>query len=202
MDTADQLDDVTARCLQFRDGLFMALLASCGRRLRAMSSLRLGHELVRGGERYRLEIPPELDKTRRYDAFDVRDRLTPYLDRYLHDIRPTLLDIRPTLLAGNVSDWLWVNRDGGRLSAKTFQHHVHRRTKQRFGHGSGPHKFKHAAATACALHAPEVPGLAGSVLRTSAAVLEMHYIRANQVLAVQAYEDVLKQRQNPGRQSR
>jgi len=78
--------------VEFRDGLLIAMLASRGRRLRSMALLRLGHELAWRGDRYRIELHPDQVKTNKYDAFDLPERLTPYIKQYIENVRPALLD--------------------------------------------------------------------------------------------------------------
>ena len=176
MDAAAAALEIQANLVPFRDGLLLAMLASRGRRSRAMAGIRIDHELIRVGDHYRIELPPELVKTKRRDHFDLPIRLTPYIDLYL-------AKVRPALLAGRQSDWLWITNRGGRQSQKSMSHQVAARTARAFGTGFGPHRFRYAITTSAALRAPSCPGLAVGVLATSSAVLEEHYNRAGQIEA-------------------
>ena len=125
---------------------------------------------------YRIELPPELVKTKRPDHFDLPTRLTPHINLYL-------AKVRPALLAGHRSDWLWITKGGGRQSQKSMAHQVAARTARAFGTGFGPHRFRYVITTSAALRAPSCPGLAVGLLATSRAVLEEHYNRAGQIEA-------------------
>jgi hypothetical protein len=174
MDSADTAATPYEGCRDFRDGLLLAILASRARRLGAMHGVSVGQQLVCRGGRFRIELEADLVKTKRPDAFDLPERLIPYLRRYLDEIRPVLL-------RGNQDDALWINRRGTRLTAKAISHIVHNRSKARFGIGFYPHAFRHALATTAALRCPEHPGLAAAVLGISTGIVEQHYNRAGQI---------------------
>ena len=186
MDGAQTSTCRTDQLLQYRDGLFMAIAISCGRRLRALSCLRIDRELIRQENGYRVEIPPELDKTRRFDGFWLPQALTEYVDKYIGVVRPALLK-------GKSFDELWVTNHGDRLSAKTITHRVRQWTGQEFDEAFGPHRFKHAGVTACVLHSPDEPYMATEAFRTSDPVLHGHYIQHNvaQVRALKAHASLL-----------
>lgn len=169
----------------YRDGLLIAMLASRGRRLRSMALLRLGQEFIRYGERYRVELQPEQVKTQKYDTFDLPDRLTPYIQKYLDTVRPALL-------RDNVHCALWVGIDGRPLLAKGIQGMICVRSRTRFGVTFGPHRFRHAIATTAPLRDPTRPGLAAPLLGISNGVIQTHYNRANQVAAVQRFQSILE----------
>ena len=169
----------------FRDGLLIAMFASRGRRLRSMALLRLGQELTQYEDRYRIELQPEQVKTGKYDAFSLPERLTPYIRQYINTVRPALL-------RGNAHDAFWVGLDGTQLNAKGIQHMVFVRSKLRFGVAFGPHRFRHAIATTAPLRDPSHPGLAAPLLGISKGVVQAHYNRANQVMAVQQYEAIIE----------
>jgi hypothetical protein len=50
--------------LQYRDGLLLAMLAARGRRLRSMTLLEVGAELLRDARGYRIELQPLQEKTK------------------------------------------------------------------------------------------------------------------------------------------
>ena len=185
MDSASPAEDRRYWQVQYRDGLYMAMLASSGRRRRAVSGLRVGRELIRDDQGYRVEIPVELDKTRRFDTFRLVDVLTPYVARYLDEIRPGLL-------RGRCSEYLWINSRGDRVTAKDLGEQMAVRTEKIFGVALRPHAFKHSLATTCVLRRPDIPGLATEILRTSAAVLEKHYISAGQVRASRVHAKLMR----------
>jgi hypothetical protein len=168
----------------FRDGLLIAMLASRGRRLRSMSLLRLGQELKSHGEGFRIELQPDQVKTGQYDAFMLPAHLTPFILRYIKEVRPALL-------GSNVHDAFWIGINGEPLLAKGIQQAICARSKVRFGVTFGPHRFRHAIATTAPLRAPEKPGLAAACLGISKGVAEASYNRANQVVAVQTYASII-----------
>lgn len=169
----------------YRDGLLITILASRGRRLRSMSLLRIGHEFIQRNGTYRVELEPHQVKNNKHDMFNLPDKLTPYIDQYLEVIRPALL-------RGRQSDALWIGKNGENLQAKGIQEMVCKRSKVRFGVAFGPHRFRHAIATTAILRDPTAPNLGAAVLGNSAGVNEAHYIRADQVLAIQQLQSIIE----------
>lgn len=163
MNTAEQEQDP----ITYRDGLLMACLAARGRRLRSMTLLRVGHELIWRDGRYRIQLTADQVKTNKPDRFDLPEKLTPYMRHYLDVVRPQLLGTENHAA-------LWVERDGQPLKARSIQNQIQVRTKKRFGTAFGPHRFRHAIAT----DAPEGPRMAARLLGISSAILEKHYDRA------------------------
>lgn len=172
---------------RYRIGLFIAVLAARGRRLRSMALLRVGHELIREDEAYRVELQPEQVKTDTDDIFTLPDVLVPYMDHYL-DV------VRPALLAGRTCDALWITKYGTPWGKDSIAAFIQRLTWRRFGVGFGPHRFRHAIATTAVLRAPDHRGLAGGVLNTSAETIQKHYTLAGSAQAVMTYDQVLERR--------
>jgi hypothetical protein len=63
MDQATSRSRERERLAAYRDGLLIALLASRGRRLRSMSLLRVGRELIQRDGRFRVELTFDQVKT-------------------------------------------------------------------------------------------------------------------------------------------
>ena len=187
MESAEAAGGATTHLFAYRDGLLIAILASRGRRLRSMTRLRVGRELLEGGRCYRVELKPEQVKTNRHDRFDLPECLTTYVRHYLEVVRPRLL-------AGRAEDALWINPRGGAMTAKAIQHRIRKLSLLRFEVAFGPHRFRYAIATTAALRDPGHPGLAAGVLGGSAEVIEQHYNRAGQSQAAQKHAAMLKQR--------
>jgi hypothetical protein len=171
----------------YRDGLLLAMLASRGRRLRSMSLLRVGREVIRRHEHYRVELTPDQVKTNTADHFNLPEALTPYIRHYLNVVRPALL-------AGQSLDAFWVNRDGMTMTAKAIQTQVCERTRRRFGQAFGPHRFRHAIATTAALRASDFPGLGAGVLGITRQTVEKSYNLAGQVRATLTIGRAIKRR--------
>jgi site-specific recombinase XerD len=186
----DQANTKTRRrdqLIAFRDGLLLTLLASCGRRLRSISLLRLGRELVRGTVCYRIELCPDQVKTNRADCFDLQPELTPYIDRYINDVRPALLgDARYAAL--------WISARGGIWTAKAIQNQVLAHSRARFGTAFGPHRFRHAIASTAPHLDPSNPLLAAELLGISRETVQESYNRAGSARAATAYEKCLARR--------
>lgn len=178
------------RRVQYRDGLLIAVFAARARRHRAMTGLRLGHELERNGDVYRITLPPELVKTKKPDEFSLPERLTEYIDRYIKVERQELL-------AGQVHDAFWVNWDGAPLRYRGIDKRIRWLSAKRFGKAFGPHRFRHAAATSAAIDAAHIPGLGAAMLGISGKVAEEHYNRAKHAHAAIKYQNVVaKARKN------
>jgi site-specific recombinase XerD len=175
------------RLCGFRDGLLLALLSCCGRRLRSVSLMRFGRELSRIGENYRVDLLPEQVKTDVPDRFDLPAALTPYFDRYVGEIRPALLK-------GQAHEHFWISARSGPWTAKSIQNQVLELSRKRFGTAFGPHRFRHAIATTAPLLDPANPGLAAALLGISQETIDNSYNRSKQNNAVLAFHACLERR--------
>jgi hypothetical protein len=88
---SDQQQKVSnAVALLYRDGLLIAMLAGTGIRRRTVAALRIGSHLVKEGNSWSLEIPPEDVKgKRRIDPYLSRE-LSGRIDLYLQRFRTRL----------------------------------------------------------------------------------------------------------------
>ena len=175
------------RLCGFRDGLLLAILACCGRRIRSVSLICLGRELVRANEEYRVDLQPEQVKTGIPDRFELPKKLTPFIDRYVSDIRPALLQER-------VHEQFWISGRGGPWSAKAIQNQVLELSRKRFSKSFGPHRFRHAIATTAPILDPANPGLAAALLGITQGVIDDSYNRSGQHNAALAYQVCLERR--------
>ena len=181
--------DAATTAAAYQNGLLLALLASRGRRLRSMALLRVGHELIRHGEHYRIELTADQVKTGKPDRFDLPAVLTPYLHKHL-DV------MRPALLGKQTHDALWITPRGTAMTTQDIQNRVRRLTRQRFGQSFGPHRFRHAIATTAVLRDPTHPGLAAGLLGITGTVIEEHYVRAGQSQAATLFDHAMRRRQD------
>ncbi|OJY78485.1 MAG: hypothetical protein BGP12_00045 [Rhodospirillales bacterium 70-18] len=184
MEGADLARRATSDLCAYRDGLIIALLATRGRRLRAMAGLELQHLVDLREETSWIELPAELVKTRKRDRFTISPALLPYLRRYL-------AVVRPSLLAGHRTAALWITHRGDPLTAKGLQAMIFIRSKARFGTGFGPHRFRHAVTTTAALRLPGHRGLAAELLGITAHVAEQSYNRADAVNAANKFDKMM-----------
>ena len=170
-----------------RDGLLFMILACCGRRLRSVSLMRLGHELAYTGDAYRVDLKPEQVKTGLPDRFDLPSALTPHVDRYVRETRPALLK-------GKTCEAFWISGKGSTWTAKAIQNQVLELSRKRFGKAFGPHRFRHAMATTAPILDPANPGLAAALLGISQEVIDSSYNRSGQNNAALAYHVSLERR--------
>jgi hypothetical protein len=85
-----------ARAEAFRNGLAIAFLAARPLRLKNMVELEIAVHFIECQGGYRVELPPDRTKNRRWLAFPMPVKLTRYIRAYLADYRPAL--------AGNLSN--------------------------------------------------------------------------------------------------
>ena len=189
LDKMNELDpgsvDRRYALVAFRDAVLVAVFATRARRLRAMAGIRVGKELIWRDDRFWIDLPPELVKTKKPDSFSLPAVLTPYVQRYLHEVRPALLN-------GHRSDGMWIGIGGEMLGYKGVQQSFTRTTGRWFEVGFGPHRCRHAATTTAALQMPEVPGLGARMLGSSEQVVEKHYQRAGQVVAALKLDQLIE----------
>jgi hypothetical protein len=187
MDAAAAQPLKSAHLTAYRDGLLIAIFAARGRRLRSMSLLRIGQELLRPDQVFRIELTPDQVKTRKHDRFDLPEKLTSYISHYLEVVRPILVK-------HGSSDAFWIGRGGRKLTAKSIQERILTLSQERFGTAFGPHRFRHAIGTTAPLLNPANPGIAAGMLGISKEVLELHYNRSGQVQATTTFADIIKKR--------
>jgi hypothetical protein len=98
---------------QYRDALMLGLMAVRPLRLKNFAALAIGSSVAKVGDKWLISIPGEETKTGREIGFTIPDYLVSYLDRYVQDVRPTLLK-------GYASDALWPGRRGGFLEHRSI----------------------------------------------------------------------------------
>jgi integrase len=155
-------------CRDYRNGLIIALLAARAPRLGALAQMRLGKNLYKRNGEYRARLQSMIVKNRRELHYSLPGALTPYIDRYLSEIRPVLLDPVAT-------DALWGNGDGGAYTYRSIGTMIFRQTGPKFGEDFGAHRFRHAFASSLAEADPTNPGLAAVILGITEAVVNEHY---------------------------
>jgi hypothetical protein len=167
-----------------RDGLLIGVLAARAPRLMSMSRLRVGDNLTRVGNKFRLNLKTEDLKAGEAVEYDLPESLTPAFERYLA-IRSELPDARS-------HSFLWVTQQGRPLSRSSIGGMVRCRSKERFGFTFGPHSFRHALATSAALHDPDHPGVASSILNNSAGMVRKHYNLSDVMHSAKRFHDAIK----------
>lgn len=189
MDTAMDAIPAMAAALQFRDGLAIAVEAARARRERSMANLQVGTELSRHSDgRWHIHLPAGRVKTKVADSFFLPTDLTAYIDHYLGQVRPFLLD-------GRASKAVWIGMSGQDLAQKSYSENYGKRAQLRFGISFRPHRSRHAAATSAAMEVPEDPTLAARMLGISSAIAAKHYQRAGATQAARTYDDLISRLQ-------
>jgi integrase len=190
LDLMDVADPVAERHplqepIRYRDGLIIALLALRPLRRRNIAMIRIGKHLQRVGFDYVLVFEPHETKTRRALEYRVPGRLTPYLVRYL-------AEVRPRFPGADRHDGLWASAKGCPMTDVAIAERVGLMTEERFGHAINLHLFRDCAATTMADRAPEkileVGGLLGD---SDPRTVERHYNQATMLDAACRYQGML-----------
>ena len=179
-----KISKVTA--MVYRDGLLIALLALFIPRRRTVTAMRVGKQLVRAGELWALDIPPEDTKNGQALDFPISADMSRRIDTYLQEFR-----IR---LPGAVShNGLWVFNKRRPMSDSAIYDAVHRRTKKAFGFGVNLHWFRHAAGCFWSIQDPvNVRGVKDLMGHASYdKMTEKHYVMSQSRLAGRALAKAL-----------
>lgn len=162
---------------RYRDALTIGLLILCPIRLRNLTMIRLGTHLIGGDEAYRLTFARNETKTATPLSLPVPDIMTAFLDHYIRELRPLLLEDRE-------SDRLWITQYGKPMRDRAVYDAIIRTTKRAFGTAINPHLFRDCAVTFVALNDPRHIGIASPILgHTDPRAAEKHYVQANQLSA-------------------
>jgi len=170
--------------ITFRDGVLIALFAARPVRRRTMAGLRVGEQLVRLGDGWRLALEAKDIKNRRVLATPLPKSLNGLIDHYLAEVRPRLLG-KPASTA------VWLEADGSPVSPQAITRMVYCRSVAEFGVRFGPHRFRHAAGTWTPIEDPKHPGLAATMLAIGASMVRKHYDRSEEAVAATAFHDAL-----------
>ena len=173
MTEAAQEADPEHRRVKYRNGLLIAIFAARAPRVKSTASLHLGTTLLRNGAFYRLIFAHEDIKTNKHLEYDTPMGLSVAIDHYI-------VAIRADLLTGHDHGWFWVNQYDEPLSKAEIADMIQRKSKEAFGTGFGPHRFRHALGTTAPLKDPAHPGIAAAILGSSGRMVEEHYNRATQ----------------------
>ena len=178
-------DESLQICRDFRNGLIIALLASRAPRVGALSKMRLGKNLYRQNGEFWVRLQSAIVKNKRELEYSLPPELTAFVDRYLAEIRPRLLDPAHT-------DAVWGNGNGGAFTCRSIEKMMFRASLREFSHSFGPHIARDAFASTLAEADPSNPGLAAVVLGITEGVVAAHYRRAHQADAARKLQANLK----------
>ncbi len=183
MDEADRIPVPLRRALAFRNGLLIAVLASRAPRLRSVSTLRIGNHILTVSAGYHVRFGRSDMKTPSPLEYNLPAGLTGYIERYLSEERPVLLQG-----ADAEHNWFWVGKQGRPLRAAGIERVIRRASKKEFGEAFGPHSFRYAMGTSAPMADPQNPAVASILLGNSPAVVEKHYNLGGQVEAARTFQ--------------
>jgi integrase/recombinase XerD len=185
MSDAVSMGGKVADLVAYRDGLMIALLGARPIRRRAFSIIRVGVHLRRVGEEWRIVFEGSETKSGRASETTVPERIVPFLERYLREIRPSFS-------GATEHSGLWAGTKGGPLTDKAIYRVIAERTREAFGQPVNPHLFRHCAATTIAIRQPGRIGVAKDLLdHASLATTNAYYNKARSIEASRLYANVL-----------
>jgi integrase len=175
-----------ARARGVRNGLMIAFLALCPNRLKNFAALEIRRTFKEVHGSWWIVLPSISTKSRRPDERRVPNLLRPFVDLYINEARPVLLESKPQ------TNSLWISSTtGGPLTAKNLGTLVSKLTLETLGVNVSPHLFRTAAATTAAAYGGSTPHLASALLNhTDPRVTEAHYNRATSISAARIYADI------------
>lgn len=172
----------------FRDGLMVAVAAATALRRRNLALLEPGRHLIRQTDGWYLAIPGEEVKNHRPIEGPLPRSLTSYLDQYLEQHRPRLLQ-------GRHSSLLWVNQYGEPLSINSISERFLKVTT-RLGYPMKPHDMRRSAATTIAELRPDLARIIGPFLAHSQHTSERYYNKAQMLVSVRRHTETVMARKD------
>jgi len=168
----------------------VALLAAAPIRISNFARLELGKQLRQADGVLHLRLDAAETKTRRADAWPVPTKLVPYLEHFVAEIRPTMLE-RSRRPANH--NRLWIGAYCQPLEHQGVRVRILDVTGRRRGKVICPHSFRHAAATAFFVDHPDRPREAAALLgHAGFRTTERHYVRSRQALALLTMQDAVE----------
>ncbi len=176
------------RAKGIRNGLLIALLASCPMRVKNYAALDIGTTFREVDGRWWVSVPRRDTKTGGGEERPVPDYLNRAINLYLKQSRPILIGKRAPTNA------LWISaRTGKRLTTKNLGTLISKITLQTIGVDVSPHLFRTAAATTAAVYAGDSPHLASALLgHSDERVTNDHYKRSSTVQAALQYGAIVR----------
>ena len=133
----------------YRDGLMIAVLAARPIRRRTMALIEVGKQLRLINGRWHLIFAPDEVKNRRPLEFELPEKLTAFINRYLDHYRPNAC-ADPDIQA------FWISHKTGRaLTDDGIYNCIKKRTQEYLGEPINMHQFRHCAATTIARRNPD-----------------------------------------------
>jgi integrase len=181
----DRHRKLDVRNVRYRDGLMLAVLAARAFRRGNLAQMRVDHHISKVDGLYVCTFAAAETKNRRELIEPLPIALTPYIDRYLDEVRPSLL-------RGHVSDAFWISTYRGPLSEQSIYTKICAATEDELGVRLNPHLFRDALATGIATDDPEHIRMASRLLgHADPRTTERHYIHAQALAASRRYNGVV-----------
>jgi integrase len=185
-----EMDDVLAvqepnwhEALRYRNGLMIALCATCPIRLKNITQLRVGVNFLDCEDHWLISLPAEDTKERRLDERRIPGFLKPYIDHWMQMKE----DLLPS--SGNA---LWASRYGGGVGYAQIEKLITETTRKLYGKPVNPHLLRDCAVHFVAIHAGDQMGIASGVLNhTDPRTTEKHYNKGSSIKAAQTYQSIL-----------
>ena len=164
-------------------------------RRRTLAAIRIGKHLVKAGEYWALDLPPEDTKTGRALDYPVSAELSGRIDVYLSKFRRRIP-------GAHRHDGLWASNRARSMDDGAIYDMVRRRTANAFGFPVNLHRFRHGAATFWAIRDPvNVRGVKDLLGNCSFATTETHYIMAQSRLAARVLAKIIEGHQQSSTRS-
>jgi site-specific recombinase XerD len=190
MDQAGDARRPIWRATGFRDGLMLALQSARALRRKNLAAISVGATLLRHGDGYMIAVPAAAMKSHRLYEIPIPKTLKPYIDRYLSDIRPQLMQ-------GGTTDALWITQYSKPMSPGGVYRRLTKVTRRQFGRAIPPHMFRAALATSIAIEDPAHVRIAMPLLgHATFATTDRHYIQAQSLRVSRAWSSHLEQLRN------
>jgi integrase len=123
-----------------RTAVMIGVLVLPAPRLGALAKLRLGRNLQRHEDGWVLDQDASITKMGRAEWCPLHEAVTPMIDRYL-------AVERIELLAGKITDRLWIAQGGEPLAEGSIARQIRELSDKEFHRPFGPHAFRHSLGT-------------------------------------------------------
>lgn len=174
--------------VRYGDGLTIAMCAAAPVRLKNLQATRVGVHLTRASAgAYEWGFAPSETKNHKRISAQLPTSLEPFLDRWLHEVRPFLLQ-------GQDHDAMWVTTRGEPMSRTTVYWRLCNATERELGVRIYPHAIRHIAATSIAVSMPESVRMIPFILNNDCRTAQEHYNLADELSASVQYLKVFEQR--------
>lgn len=189
---SEACDNELIRASWHRNGLALAILACRPIRLKNLTALSLGTNLVWSSGVWQCHFEAADMKERRPFSFALPAILDAHMEIHLAEYRPRLLN-------GNTSDRLWISIRGTPASAQAHYEGICRLTEKLFGRPINPHLLRDCVASAIATQSPENVLAAARLLNHgSLDTTARHYDQSRMIAATELFHQALSELKQSG----